>query len=184
MTTSKKQCSPQISRCVSELAPSGIRKFFDLVANMDGAISLGVGEPDYVTPWHVREAAIYSLEKGYTMYTSNSGMPELREAVAGYLSDHYQVNYKPLSEILITVGVSEALDLAMRAILDPGDEVIIADPCYVSYPACICLAGGLPVRVPTGIENNFELRAEDIEPRITDKTKAILLGYPANPTAL
>jgi aminotransferase len=182
MTVSKKRCSTSISKCVSELAPSGIRKFFDLVANMEGAISLGVGEPDYVTPWHIREAAIYSLEKGYTMYTSNSGMPELREELARHLSAHYGTNYEPDGEILITVGVSEALDLAMRSILNPGDEVIMADPCYVSYPACVCLAGGQPVRVPTRVEDGFELRAEEIGPYITDNTRAILLGYPANPT--
>jgi aminotransferase len=116
------------------------------------------------------------------MYTSNAGMPELREAVAGYLSGQYSLNYNPLDEILITVGVSEALDLVMRAILDPGDEVIMSDPCYVSYPACVCLAGGQAVHVATGVEDNFELRAKNIEPHITEKTKAILLGYPANPT--
>ena len=178
----KKQCSPFTSRCVNELAPSGIRKFFDLVANMEGVISLGVGEPDYVTPWHIRESAIYAIEKGYTMYTSNAGMPELREEISKFLYKHYQLNYKPENEILITVGVSEALDLAMRSILNPGDEVIMADPCYVSYAACVCLAGGIPVHVSTRVEDNFELRAEDIAPYITPKTKAILLGYPANPT--
>jgi aminotransferase len=182
MTILKKQCSPYTSKCVNELAPSGIRKFFDLVANMEGAISLGVGEPDFVTPWHIREAAIYAIEKGYTMYTSNAGMPELREEVARYFYNHNQLSYKPENEILITVGVSEALDLAMRAILDPGDEVIMADPCYVSYGPCVCLAGGVPVQIATLVEDNFELRAEDIAPCITEKTKAILLGYPANPT--
>jgi aminotransferase len=182
MTTLKKQCSPYVSKCVNELAPSGIRKFFDLVATMKGAISLGVGEPDYVTPWHIRENAIYAIEKGYTMYTSNAGMPELREEVARYLYNHSNVSYKPENEILITVGVSEALDLAMRAIMNPGDEVIIADPCYVSYAPCVLLAGGTPVRVPTRVEDNFELRAEDMVPYINNKTKAILLGYPANPT--
>ncbi len=170
------------SKCVRELAPSGIRKFFDLVAGMEGVISLGVGEPDYVTPWHIRETAIYSIEKGYTMYTSNSGTPELREEIGRYLERQYRLTYEPLSEVLITVGVSEALDLVMRAILDPGDEVIMADPCYVSYPACVFLAGGRAVRVPTRVENCFELRANEIEPFITEKTKAILLGYPANPT--
>jgi aminotransferase len=182
MTILKKQCSPYTSKCVNELAPSGIRKFFDLVANMEGVISLGVGEPDYVTPWHIREAAIYAIEKGYTMYTSNAGMPELRSEVSNYLFNHSQVSYKAENEILITVGVSEALDLVMRAILDPGDEVIMANPCYVSYTACVCLAGGIPVQVPTRVEDNFELQAEDIIPFITDRTKAILLGYPANPT--
>ncbi len=182
MTISQNKCSPYISDCVNDLAPSGIRKFFDLVANMEGAISLGVGEPDYVTPWHIRESAIYALEKGYTMYTSNAGMPELREELARFLFARYGVKYEPLNEILITTGVSEALDLAMRAIMNPGDEVIMPDPCYVSYPACVCLAGGRPVQVPVNIDSNFELRAEDIVPHITDKTKAILLGYPANPT--
>ncbi len=182
MTISKNKSSPFVSRCVNELAPSGIRKFFDLVANMEGVISLGVGEPDYITPWHIRESAIYALEKGYTMYTSNSGMPKLREELARFYSHRYNLSYQPAGEILITVGVSEALDLAMRAILNPGDEVIIADPCYVSYGPCVCMAGGLPVKVPTRVEDNFELRAEDIVPHITPKTKAILIGYPANPT--
>jgi len=182
MTMIKKNCSPYVSECVNDLAPSGIRKFFDLVSTMEGAISLGVGEPDYVTPWHIREAAIYSIEKGYTMYTSNSGTPELREAVAAYLSNHYKVTYNPFGEILITTGVSEALDLVMRTILNPQDEVIMPDPCYVSYAPCVCLAGGRAVKVATRVEDSFELSAEAIEPCITDKTKAILLGYPANPT--
>ena len=182
MTISKNSCSSYICDCVNELPPSGIRKFFDLVSHMEGAISLGVGEPDYVTPWHIREAAIYSMEKGYTMYTSNSGMPELREELARYLTSHCHVNYDPGTEFLITTGVSEALDLVMRAILNPGDEVIMADPSYVSYPSCVCLAGGKAVKVPTRVEDNFELRAEDIVPYISNKTKAILLGYPANPT--
>jgi aminotransferase len=182
MTISKNMCKSFVSTCVNDLAPSGIRKFFDLVAHMEGAISLGVGEPDYVTPWHIREAAIYSLEKGYTMYTSNAGMPELREELAVYLAAHCQVQYNPVSEILITTGVSEALDLAMRAIINPGDEVIMGDPCYVSYSPCVSLAGGKPVKVPIRVEDNFEIRAEDIVPRLTDKTKAILVGYPANPT--
>ena len=171
-----------ISRRVNKVSPSGIRKFFDLLASMEGVISLGVGEPDFSTPWHISEAAIRSLEKGYTMYTSNSGMPELRQELSGYLKDTYNVVYDPNSELLITVGVSEALDLAMRAILNPGDEVIMPDPCYVAYDACVIVAGGEPVRIPTSQDNNFELSAADIEARITDKTKAILIGYPANPT--
>lgn len=182
MKTQKPSCKSYVCQNVAELPPSGIRKFFDLVATMEGAISLGVGEPDYVTPWHIREAAIYSIEKGYTMYTSNSGTPELRAAVSAYLAGRYNVNYDPTGEILITTGVSEGLDLVMRAILNPGDEVILADPCYVSYPACVCLAGGKAVRVPTKVEDGFELRAENIEPYITEKTRAILIGYPANPT--
>lgn len=170
------------SQRVNQISPSGIRKFFDLLASMEGVISLGVGEPDYATPWHIREAAIQSVEKGYTMYTSNLGMLELRQELSRYLKDSYNLEYDPNSELLITVGVSEALDLVMRAILDPGDEVIIADPHYVSYDACIILAGGIPVMVPTSEENNFELSAADVEARITDRTKAIVIGYPANPT--
>ena len=170
------------SQRVNQIVPSGIRKFFDLLASMEGVISLGVGEPDFTTPWHIREAAIYSLEKGQTMYTSNSGMPELRRELSRYLKESYNLGYDPDSELLITVGVSEALDLASRAILDPGDEVIIPDPCYVSYSPCVTLAGGSPIMVPTREENNFELSAADIEARVTDKTKAILIGYPANPT--
>ena len=170
------------SQRVNQIAPSGIRKFFDLLASMEGVISLGVGEPDFATPWHIREAAIYSLEKGQTMYTSNSGMPELRQELSRYLKDNYNLSYNPDTELLITVGVSEALDLATRAILDPGDEVIMPDPHYVSYDACVILAGGTPIMVPTSEENNFELNAADIEARVTNKTKAILIGYPSNPT--
>lgn len=171
-----------ISERVNRLSPSGIRKFFDLLASMEGVISLGVGEPDYATPWHICEAAISSLEKGYTMYTSNSGMPELRQELSRYLKDSYDVIYDPNSELLITVGVSEALDLAMRAIINPGDEVIMSDPCYVAYEPSVILAGGEPVRVPTNQESGFGLDAAEIEARITGKTKAILIGYPANPT--
>jgi aminotransferase len=167
---------------MAQLSPSGIRKFFDLLASMDGVISLGVGEPDYATPWHIREAAIASLEKGQTMYTSNSGTPELRNELARFLRREHGLEYDPATELLITVGVSEALDLAMRAILDPGDEVIVADPCYVSYEPCVLLAGGKTVSVPTRQEDGFELRPEDVEERITGKTKAILIGYPSNPT--
>ena len=170
------------SQRVNQIAPSGIRKFFDLLASMEGVISLGVGEPDFSTPWHIREAAIYSLEKGQTMYTSNSGMPELRRELSKYLKNSYNLSYKPDTELLITVGVSEALDLAMRAVLDPGDEVIIPDPHYVSYDACVTLAGGIPVLIPTREEDNFELKASAVEGQITDKTKAILIGYPSNPT--
>ncbi|MFH0942110.1 MAG: aminotransferase class I/II-fold pyridoxal phosphate-dependent enzyme [Chloroflexota bacterium] len=175
--------SPQrTSRLVNRIAPSGIRRFFDLLASMEGVISLGVGEPDYVTPWHIRETAITALEKGYTMYTSNAGMPELRQALSQYLKDKYGLSYDPDSELLITVGVSEGMDLAARALLDPGDEVIIPDPCYVAYPANVMLAGGVPVMVPTTCENNFELLYQDIETRITRKTRAIFFGSPANPT--
>ncbi|MFC2056970.1 aminotransferase class I/II-fold pyridoxal phosphate-dependent enzyme [Chloroflexota bacterium] len=171
-----------ISQRAHKLSPSGIRKFFDLLTSIEGVISLGVGEPDYTTPWHISEAAIESLEKGYTMYTSNSGMPELRQELSRDLRNNYNLEYNPDDELLITVGVSEALDLAMRAILNPGDEVIIPDPCYVSYNPCVVLAEGTPVMVPSNQENNFEIRAIDVEARVTKNTKAILIGYPANPT--
>lgn len=172
----------RISRRAKALSPSGIRKFFDLLASMDGGISLGVGEPDYATPWHIIEPAIESLHKGQTMYTPNSGMPELRQELARHLRREHGLDYDPESELLITVGVSEGLDLAMRAILDPGDEVIIADPCYVSYEPCVILAGGKAVPVPTREEDAFELSATEVESRITARTRAILIGYPANPT--
>ena len=171
-----------ISDRVQKLSPSGIRKFFDLLASMEGVISLGVGEPDFATPWHISEAAIYSLERGYTMYTSNSGMPELRRELSRYLEAHYELEYDPAAELLVTVCVSEGLDLAMRALLNPGDEVIMPDPCYVAYEAAVVLSGGKAVRVATRQENDFEVEAADIEALVTDKTRAILLGYPANPT--
>jgi aminotransferase len=149
---------------------------------MEGVISLGIGEPDFVTPWHIREAAIYSLERGYTMYTSNSGLLELRLELARYLQKAYHLDYEPYNELLITTGVSEGLDLAMRAILDPGDEVILPDPSYVAYTPCILLAGGVPVPTPTNSDNQFKLKAADVKARITNQTKAILIGHPSNPT--
>jgi aminotransferase len=185
MTTqskSQKHRKQHISQRANSIQPSGIRKFFDLLSSIDGVISLGVGEPDYATPWHIRESAIESIEKGQTMYTSNSGMPELRKELARYLRNEYKVDYDPTSEILITVGCSEALDLTMRAIVDPGDEVIIPNPCFVAYGSCVTLAGGKPVHIPTYEANNFEISAKDIEKHITDKTRAILIGYPSNPT--
>ena len=171
-----------ISERATRLSPSGIRRFFDLLASTEGVISLGVGEPDYSTPWHISEAAIKSLEKGYTMYTSNSGVPELRQELSRYLNSDYGIAYDPDNELLITVGSSEALDLAMRAILNPGDEVIMPDPCYVAYESCVIMAGGNPVKIPTRQDNNFEICAADIEERITPATRAILIGFPANPT--
>ncbi|MBF8266535.1 MAG: Aspartate transaminase [Dehalococcoidia bacterium] len=171
-----------LSQRVRSLSPSGIRRFFDLISSMDGVVSLGVGEPDFVTPWRIREAAIYSLEKGYTMYTSNYGLLELRQGISKYLNQRYALSYDPTNQVLVTVGVSQGLDLAMRAILDPGDEVIIPEPTYVSYVPCVLLAGGVPVTVPTHMENSFRVRPEDIEARITPRTKALLLGYPNNPT--
>jgi aminotransferase len=181
-TNNQTQLSKIISERTNRLSPSGIRKFFDLLTNMEGVISLGVGEPDYATPWHISEAAVKSLEKGYTMYTSNSGIPELRELTAKYLKEKYGVEYDPNGEILMTVGVSEALDLAMRAIVNPGDEVIMTDPHYVAYDSSVILAGGNPVMVPTCQDSSFEVEAKDILARVTGQTKAILIGYPANPT--
>ena len=171
-----------ISQRVKSISPSGIRKFFDILSTMEGAISLGVGEPDFVTPWHVSEAGIYSIEKGYTMYTSNKGLLELRQELARHLSSRYDVEYDPETEILITVGVSEGLDLAMRSIINPKDEVLSPDPTYVSYGPCTVLAEGVFVPVPTTVENDFKVKAADIEKRVTPRTKAILLGYPNNPT--
>jgi len=181
-TAQHRKYRPPTSKRVNQLVPSGIRKFFDLLASIEGVISLGIGEPDFATPWHIREAAIQSIEKGYTMYTSNSGIPELREELSRYLKTNYSLEYNPGTELLITVGVSEGMDLVMRAIINPGDEVIMPDPCYVAYSASVILAGGTPVMVPTDEENSFEVSAADIEVRVTPKTKAILIGYPANPT--
>jgi len=178
----QKKAAGLISRRTNRLSPSGIRKFFDLLASMEGVISLGVGEPDFTTPWQIREQAIRSIEEGYTHYTSNLGMPELRKELSQHLKERCGVEYQSDGELLITVGVSEALDLAMRAILNPGDEVIMPDPCFVAYEACVILAEGEPVNVPTSRENSFELDAADVAARITDRTKAILLGFPANPT--
>jgi aminotransferase len=171
-----------ISRKAREISPSGIRKYFDLLSSMEGAISLGVGEPDFVTPWPMREAGIFAIEKGFTMYTSNRGMIELREALSKYHKDFYGIEYDPHLEMLVTTGCSEALDLACRATIDPGDEVIMTDPHYVAYPVCVSLAGGVPVPVPTYEKNNFEIMPEDIKKKLTPKTKAILLSYPSNPT--
>ncbi|MDH7596215.1 MAG: aminotransferase class I/II-fold pyridoxal phosphate-dependent enzyme [Methanothrix sp.] len=171
-----------LSRTVRDLPPSGIRRFFDLVNEMDEAISLGVGEPDFVTPWHVREACIYSLESGYTSYTSNKGMPELREAIADFTKEHLGLDYDPGDQILVTTGVSEAVDLAFRATLNPGDEVIVPEPCYVAYVPDIILAGGVPRQVSTRIDDGFRVTPESILPAITEKTKALVLSYPNNPT--
>ena len=171
-----------VSQRVRALSPSGIRRFFDLIYTMDDVISLGVGEPDFVTPWRIRESAIYSIEKGYTMYTSNFGLMELRQEISGYVNRLTGLEYSPADQVLVTVGVSQALDLAMRALLDPGDEVVIPEPTYVSYVPCVTLAGGVAVTVPTHMENGFRVRPQDIEERVTPRTKAILLGYPNNPT--
>jgi len=171
-----------ISHKARDIPPSGIRKYFDLLSSMDGAISLGVGEPDFVTPWPIRQAGITAIEKGFTMYTSNRGMEELRESISKYLARLYGLQYDHHLELLITTGSSEALDLAFRAIINPGDEVIMTDPHYVAYPVCVSLAGGVPIIVPTYEKNSFKLMPSDIKKRITPRTKAILLSYPANPT--
>ncbi|MDO8689074.1 MAG: aminotransferase class I/II-fold pyridoxal phosphate-dependent enzyme [Dehalococcoidia bacterium] len=171
-----------LSQKVAQIPPSGIRRFFDLLASMDDVISLGVGEPDFTTPWHIREAGIYSLEKGHTSYTSNYGMLDLRYELSRHLERRYGLDYDPRTELMITVGVSEALDLAMRAILNPGDEVIVPDPTYVSYVPCTVLAGGTPVAVPTRREEDFQLAPAELAARITPRTKAIVLAYPNNPT--
>lgn len=173
---------PPLSRIASSLPFSGIRRFFDIAAQMQDVVSLGVGEPDFVTPWAVREAAIYSLERGQTTYTSNYGLLELRKLIGRLLGERYGVSYGPDDEILVTVGVSEGLDLAMRVLLDPGDEVIVAEPCYVSYKPCIYLAGGVPVAVKTTAEERFYLTVEKLEAAVTPRTKALLIGYPSNPT--
>lgn len=171
-----------LSPTVQNVAPSGIRKFFDIAAEMDDVISLGVGEPDFVTPWTIRESCVYGLEQGYTAYTANRGMPELREEIAKLKKAQAGIDYDPKTDILVTVGVSEALDLAMRALLAPGDEVLIPEPCYVSYKACTALAGGVPVPVPTRIENEFRITPDDLEAHLSPKTKVLLIGYPNNPT--
>ncbi|HEK9102920.1 aminotransferase [Bacillus pfraonensis] len=172
----------ELSRAAESLQPSGIRKFFDLAAGMKGVISLGVGEPDFVTPWHVRQACIRSLEEGYTAYTANAGLLELRQEIAKYLQKQFYVSYDPNEEIIVTVGASQALDVAMRAIVNPGDEVIIIEPSFVSYAPLVTLAGGVPVPVATSLESAFKVQPEQIEAAITTKTKAILLCSPNNPT--
>ena len=174
--------SPYVSKLANDLKPSGIRRFFDLAAGMEGVISLGVGEPDFVTPWHVREAAISSLEQGYTSYTPNAGLLELREEIANYMRDRFNVEYSPVTDIIVTVGASSAIDLAMRTILDPGDEVIIVEPCFVSYVPTVELAGGVAIQVQALKENEFKILPSQLEKVITKKTKAIMLCSPNNPT--
>lgn len=171
-----------LSDKVIKMKPSGIRKFFDIVSEMPEAISLGVGEPDFDTPWCVREEGIYSLEKGRTFYTSNAGLLELREAICEYTDRHFKVAYDPKKEVLVTVGGSEGIDVALRSMLNPGDEVIIPEPCFVSYVPCVELAGGVPVTICLKNENQFRLQKEELEAAITDKTKLLMLSYPNNPT--
>ncbi|MCL1632626.1 aminotransferase [Sporolactobacillus sp. CPB3-1] len=171
-----------LAKHVRTLKPSGIRKFFDATAGMTDVISLGVGEPDFVTPWNVREAAILSLEEGFTSYTANAGLPELREAIARYVDDYYCVSYDPESEITVTVGASEAIDIALRAVLDPGDEVLVVEPCFVSYAPLVSLAGGVPVSVKAKREHDFKVQARQLEAAVTGRTKAMMICSPNNPT--
>ena len=173
-----------LSDVITTIKPSGIRKFFDLVTEMNDpeVISLGVGEPDFDTPWHIREEGIYSLEKGRTFYTSNSGLMELREEICNYLARHYGVSYQPKGEVIVTVGGSEAIDIGLRAMLNPGDEVLIPQPSYVSYEPCTVLAGGVPVIINLKEENEFRLTKEELLAAITPKTKVLILPFPNNPT--
>lgn len=171
-----------ISDKVRDIQPSGIRKFFDIVSEMDDVVSLGVGEPDFDTPWHVRDEGIYSLEKGRTFYTSNAGLRELRVEICKYLKRRCQVEYNPDKETLITVGGSEAIDLAMRVMLNPGDEVLIPQPSFVSYLPCAVLADGVPKIIELKAENEFRLTKKELSEAITDKTKLLVLPFPNNPT--
>lgn len=171
-----------LAKKVVEIEPSGIRKFFDVVNEMKDAISLGVGEPDFDTPWRIREEGIYSLEKGRTFYTSNSGLKELKEEICNYIQRKTSVVYDPKSEVVVTVGGSEGIDIAMRAMLDPGDEVLIPQPSYVSYLPCAVLAGGVPVVIPLQNKNEFKLTREELETAITPRTKILVLPFPNNPT--
>lgn len=171
-----------LSKTIVEIEPSGIRKFFDIVNEMKDAISLGVGEPDFDTPWHIRDEGIYSLEKGKTHYTSNAGLVELREEICRYLRRRFHVDYDPQKETLITVGGSEAIDIGLRAMLNPGEEVLIPQPSYVSYEPCTILAGGKPVIINLKAENEFRLTAQEVLDAVTEKTKLLILPFPNNPT--
>lgn len=174
--------SIQIADHIRDIPKSGIRDFFEIVQSMEGVISLGIGEPDFVTPWHIREAAIYSLEKGRTGYTSNLGLPRLRRSISDYVSSVTGVRYEPMSEVLVSVGVSEAIDTALRAILNPGDEVLYHEPCYVSYSPSVALAHGVARGIRTRAEDGFKLLPADLEAAVGPKTKAVLLNFPTNPT--
>ncbi|MEG1641684.1 MAG: aminotransferase class I/II-fold pyridoxal phosphate-dependent enzyme [Synergistaceae bacterium] len=167
---------------VKDIKPSGIRKLFDIANEIPDVISLGVGEPDFDTPWHIREEGIYSLQQGRTFYTSNAGLPELREEICNYVKRKYKLTYDSKNEVIVTIGGSEAIDIALRAILNPGDEVVYPEPCFVSYEACIKLAGGKAVPIPLSAETEFRLTKEQLEAAITSKTKALIISYPNNPT--
>lgn len=171
-----------LNQKITEVKPSGIRKFFDIVSEMPDAISLGVGEPDFDTPWHIRDEGIYSLEKGKTFYTSNAGLMDLRREISNYIQRKQNITYDAAKEILVTVGGSEAIDVALRCMIDAGDEVIIPQPCYVSYEPCTTMADGVPVFIPLKNENEFRLTAQELEDAITEKTKVVILAFPNNPT--
>ena len=171
-----------ISARTRAIPPSGIRKFFDIAQTMEDVISLGVGEPDFVTPWCICEASIYSVEQGSTAYTSNKGTPQLRGAISRYLDTRFGTRYDPEAEIIVTCGVSEAADIAIRAVVDPGDEVLVAEPCYVSYTPCVSLTGGVPVTVPCRAEDEFRLTADALMEQITPRTKVLIANFPNNPT--
>jgi aminotransferase len=172
----------RLARHVQEIPRSGIRDFFEVVQTMSDVVSLGIGEPDFTTPWNIREAAIYALEKGRTGYTSNLGLPRLRRSIANYVDRNFSLSYNPANEVLVSVGVSEAIDLALRALLNPGDEVIYHEPCYVSYNPGVLLAHGRPVAVRTRAENDFALKAADLEAAVTARSRVLLLNFPTNPT--
>ena len=172
----------RISQRVDSLPPSGIRRFFELVEKMPDAISLGIGEPDFVTPWRIREAGIASLESGHTHYTPNAGIQELRAEVSRYLERRFELGYDPQREIMITVGGSEAIDIALRTILEPGDGVLIPQPCFVAYPPCTLMAGGRAIAVPTRVEHGFRVQVEDLEAACDEGTRAMVVSYPSNPT--
>ncbi len=171
-----------IANHVRDIPRSGIRDFFEIVQTMQDVISLGIGEPDFHTPWRIREAAIYSLERGHTGYTSNLGLPRLRECISRYVAQHFHVAYDPATEIIVTVGVSEAIDLALRALINPGDEVLYHEPCYVSYSPSVVMAHGIPVAVPTHAADHFRLTAEELAKHITPKSKVLMMNFPCNPT--
>lgn len=171
-----------LSQRVKNVKPSGIRKFFDLAAEKEGVISLGVGEPDFDTPWHIREAAIFSIEQGKTFYTANRGLLELRQEICRYLQRRFALTYDPVQDVIVTVGGSEAIDITIRSLIDPGDEVIVLSPGYVAYEPSVTMAGGIPVVIELNEENQFKLKAEQLKAAISDKTKALLINFPSNPT--
>ena len=171
-----------IKESIRSMPPSGIRKYFDLINELEGVISLGIGEPDFVTPWSIREAGIYALEQGQTHYSANAGIKALRTEISEYLLRKYNVKYDKDSEIIVTVGASEGIDIALKAVLEPGDEVVVPEPSFVAYKGCILTSGGIPVTLPLKEENRFKIVPDELEKLITDKTKAVIIPFPNNPT--